>query len=432
MNDNTAAPQHGFPDSLWAATAGPLPRYGALDGPIDTEVVIVGGGFTGLHAGLALAERGTEAVILEARQPGWGASGRNGGQAIPGLHDSAAGITGKFGKERGLKWLRAGFDSAQNLFDLIRSHELSCDALQPGYLTLAHSRRALDRLAAECGDLNPHGARMCMIGEAETRRLTGSGAFPGAQITEAGGSVQPLKLCIELARRCAELGCRVHGDTAVTSVRHDGTNWILETPEGPVTAKGLVLASNTYTDGLFGSIDRGYVKVCSFQVSTVPLGEEARHIFPEGHAAADTRRLLHYFRRSPDGRLVMGGRAPFRTDVTLDDAASLRAGIAMIYPELADVQLEHCWAGWVGFTTNHLPVLTSLGPRGFAVYGYNASGVALSSLLGSDAGRLAAGDAPESVATPVAPARPVPFHRFSRLGARIAIRGFAVLDRLGL
>ncbi len=420
------------PDSVWAATAMPAKPYPGLDASVETDVAVVGAGFTGLHAALVLAAQGRRVTVIEANQPGWGASGRNGGQVIPGLHASPSALVRRYGRTRGERWFKAGLESANTLFEVIRTHHLECDALQPGYMTLAHNDRALTRLTVELEEIAQLNPRMRMIAGDEARLLTGSHAFPGALLAETGGSVHPLKLCQALAGRASELGAKIYGDTTVTGISQNDDRWRLVTTSGTISAHGLILASNTYTYGLFPPVHRGFVRVCSFQAATAPLGSRADHILPQGHAASDTRRLLHYFRKSPDGRIIMGGRAPFRTDVTLNDAQPLREGIAMFFPEFADEPLTTCWAGWVGFTLSHLPVLAQIGKRGFAVYGYNASGVALSSVLGRDAARLASGMDACEADVPIDHATPVPFHRFSRLGASIAIKGYSVLDRLGL
>ncbi len=419
-------------ESLWLATAGLTPPYPDLQRSIDTDVAVVGAGFTGLHAALVLAAQGRDVTVIDANQPGWGASGRNGGQVIPGLHASPSALVRRYGKTRGERWLKAGLESANTLFDVIRTQQLECDAKQPGYLTLAHNQRALGRLKDECEEMSSFDPRIRMIDQSDTQVLTGSEAFCGALMTETGGSVQPLKLCQELARRASDLGAVIYGNTMVSGMSHDDGRWVLTTPSGTITARGLILATNTYTQGLYPPVQRGFVRVCSFQAATEPLGDRADHVFPEGHAASDTRRLLHYFRKSPDGRIVMGGRAPFRTDVTLNDAQPLREGIALIYPEFADEPVTSCWAGWVGFTLSHLPVLARIGDRGYAVYGYNASGVALSSVLGREAARLASGADADEIEAPVEKMAPVPMHRFSRVGASMAIKGYAILDRLGL
>lgn len=418
--------------SLWTATADAPAVFPALDHNLDCDVVVIGGGYTGLNASLTLEERGSSSVVLEAHQPGWGASGRNGGQVIPGLHPGPDALARRYGRDRGEAWLRLALTSADLLFATIAEHGIDCDQLHTGHLKLAHAPWALPGLAATIQALEPYGARMRMLDRAEAVALSGSHAYCGGRLTENGGAVHPLKLVHGLARSAASWGVRIFGGTPATGFRlHDG-KWRVATPGGTVTAHGLLLATNTHTERLHRSARRGQVRVRSFQAATAPLGSRGDHVLPEGQAAADTRRLLHYFRTSPDGCLIMGGRAPFKHDVTLDDTGPLRRGIATIYPEFADEPLEICWGGWVGMTLSDLPVLARIGPRAYAVYGFNGTGVALSCLMGREAAKLAAGASEDETAVPVEKASAVPFHRLSGIGARAWIMGLGLMDRFGL
>jgi glycine/D-amino acid oxidase-like deaminating enzyme len=421
-----------LPPSLWTATAGPLATYAPLNGDTATDIAILGGGYSGLHAALALAERGRDCLVLEARQPGWGASGRNGGQVIPGVHPAPRTLKRRYGDDRAERWLRESARSADILFEAIAAHNLECDAQESGYLVLAHTDSALQRLAARAEAMRPYGEASRMLSAGETAELSGTSAYIGARLIARGGHLHPVKLAAELARAASHLGARIHGESAATNIEHSDGSWRIETARGTVTAGGLIVATNAYTNTLFPDIDRSLVRVCSLQAATAPLGGRAKEVLPGGQAASDTRRLLHYFRLSPDGCLVMGSRGPFTTDIAMADTGRLRRGVAKIFPQLADEPFQMCWAGWVGMTLSDHPSLARIGPRGCALYGYNASGVAISAVLGRAAARLAEGAQDGDIAVPVEPIKPMPLHRFSRIGARAAIAAFGLLDRLNL
>jgi len=203
------------------------------------------------------------------------------------------------------------------------------------------------------------------------------------------------------------------------------------TPRGVVTADKVLLGTNGYTDALWPGLARTDVPMMSFQAATPPLPpEQGAAVLREGHSASDTRRLLWYFRRDRQGRLVMGGRAPFREDLGPGDAVHLRAAVDQLYPQLAGVPFEFYWAGRVAMTRDHLPHLHELAPGLWAGLGYNGRGVGLATLFGRWLAELALGARPADIPFPVTAMRPIPGYPFTRIVARALVRYYRMRDML--
>lgn len=420
-------------NSLWAATAGPPPDCPPLDGTALAEVAIVGGGYTGLSAALHLAGRGVSVMLLEAESPGWGASGRNGGQVNPGLKEAPAEVERRLGTEAGARLAGFAGTAADLVFDLIATHGIDCAAHRPGWLRAAPNPHTLDALKAQAEDWQCRGARVEVLDRAETARLLGTTAYKGGLIDRRGGNLHPLNYALGLAHAAQAAGARLHGSSCVTAITPHGDGYRLTTANGALDAGRVLLCTNGYTDALWPGLAQSVVPVVSVQVATEPLpAGVAGTILPEGHSPSDLRRLLLYWRRAPDGRFVMGGRGAWREGGLLRTQAALRRAAGALYPALRGVRWDFAWGGQVAITADHLPHLHRLGAGVMAALGYNGRGVALATAMGAELAAWAAGTPARDLALPVTPLSPVPFHRFHRLGVAVAGARAAALDRLGV
>lgn len=420
-----------LPRSLWAATARPPIEAPPLSGPAEADAVVIGGGFTGLSAALHLAERGLSPVLLEAAEPGWGASGRNGGQIIAGLKANPGEIIAKYGRDRGKAIVDLVGGTADFAFDLIRRHGIQCDASRPGWVQAAHSEAALRAVADRCADWQSHGAPVRMADRAEMARILGTGDYVGGMIDARGGAINPLGYARGLADAGQRLGARIHGSSPVIAVEKQGQGWRVRTSVGHVDAPRVVIGTNAYTTDFWPGLAQSVVPVSSFQIATRPIGDNLRRsILPEGHILSDTRRLLRYFRLDPQGRLVMGGRGTFKDDPDAGDTRRLRRWVGQLFPALADIEYEHHWAGRVAVNLDHWPHLHALAPGVWAGLGYNGRGVAMASRMGAILADLASGVPPEQVAFPVTPLRAVPLHGLRRAVLPVMTAWYGALDRL--
>ncbi|WP_374441448.1 NAD(P)/FAD-dependent oxidoreductase [Stella sp.] len=420
-----------LPRSLWAATARPPIQAPPLAGAAEADAVVVGGGFTGLSAALHLAERGWKPVLLEAAEPGWGASGRNGGQIIAGLKASPAEILAKYGRDRGKAIVDLVGGTADFAFDLIQRHRIACDASRPGWVQAAHSEAALRTVAARCADWQSHGAPVRIAGREEMARILGTGDYVGGLIDARGGAINPLGYARGLADAAQRLGARIHGGSPVTAIERQGQGWRVRTAAGHVDTARVLIGTNAYTTGFWPGLAQSVVPVSSFQIATAPIGDNLRRtILPEGHVLSDTRRLLRYFRLDPQGRLVMGGRGTFKDDPDAGDTGRLRRWVGQLFPALADIAYEHHWAGRVAVNLDHWPHLHALAPGVWAGLGYNGRGVAMASRMGALLADLAAGVPPEQIAFPITPLRPIPLHGMRRAVLPVMTAWYGVLDRI--
>ncbi len=372
-----------FPPSLWGATATPASVTPPLDGNQQTDVAIVGGGFTGLSSALHLAEQGSEVVVLEAGEPGWGASGRNGGQVIPGLKEDPSEILLRFGPELGEKIIKSAGQAADLVFNLIRRYEMDCEFQQNGWIQAAHTKRMLPTLRRRYDDWAARDANVAWIDRDELAQRMGDDRYHGGWIDKRGGGVQPLSYARGLAKTAQMRGARVHGASPVTSLNRRRTGWHLTTPSGVLTANKVILATNGYTDYLWPGLAKSIIPLYSAQVATAPLGENFRSkILGGGEVLSDTHRVLWYFRKDHHGRLIMGGGGSAYENGVVKVYDSLKDRARTLFPEAGDIEFEYSWNGKVAVTTDHYPHLHELAPNLYAGLGYNGRGVAMATMMG--------------------------------------------------
>jgi glycine/D-amino acid oxidase-like deaminating enzyme len=409
------------PASIWTATAGPAPDCPPLAGERRADVAVVGGGFTGLSAALHLAERGAEVVLLEAVEPGFGASGRNGGQVIPGLKIDPDEMMQRFGPERGARLAELAGGAADLVFDLVKRHGIECDARQGGWIKAAHAPGALRHVEATARQWARLGAPVELLDRRAVAEHLGTGAYVGGLLDRRGGGLNPLGYARGLARAAQRAGAAVHGQSPVLGARREGAGWRVGTPGGVVVAGQVIIGTNAYSDlagpraGPWPDLQRTIVPVWSYQAATRPLPDTVRGtILPAGPVVSDTRRLLLYFRLEPSGRLVMGGRGRFHdaTDPAL--YRGVMAAARRLYPQLGVPAWEFWWSGKVALTLDHVPHLHEPASGVLAGLGYNGRGVAMATALGKVLADWAQGLPAASLPLPPTPIRPIPLHGVRR------------------
>lgn len=400
-----------LPPSLWAATARPAADTPPLEGEAAAEVAIVGGGFTGLSAALHAAEGGADTVLVESAEPGFGASGRNGGQVIPGLKLDPDAVVARFGAERGERFVRFAGRAPDLVFDLIERHAIACDAARAGWIQAAHAARAMPTLESRARQWQALGARPEILDRDRIASLTGTPSFAGGLLDPRGGTLNPLGYARGLAAAALAAGARIHGASPATAVTRAGRKWSVATPGGRVTAEQVVICTNGYTGGLWPGLKRAVVPLYSSQVATRPLSDNLRKaILPGGQGVADTRRLLTYFRLDPQGRLVVGGRGYNRESADPRDYAPVAAVLRRYFPQAADSELTFHWSGKVAMTRDQLPQLAELAPGVTAALGYNGRGVAMATAMGRVLGERILGRPLDALPVPLRPLTRYPLH----------------------
>lgn len=418
------------PQGLWSATAPVLQAVRELDGDLSTDAAIVGGGFCGLSAALHLAESGIEPTLLEAEAPGWGASGRNGGQVIAGLKIDPREMVAKFGRERGEALHRFGAGTADLVFSLIERFQIQCEAHRNGWIQAGYARSVLAGIKHRVEDLQAHGEDVSFLDETHMTELTGTPYYRGGLLDRRSGMVQPLSYARGLARAAMSSGARLYGNARVTRLSRQGGAWRLDTAKGSVTAKQVLLATNAYLGDLHPALKTAMIPVSSYQVATDPLPPDLdRAVLPTRLPVSDLMQLGVYFRRDDAGRFVIGGRGSL-TDRDRPDLFDRLARVATIlYPRLTEVGFPLRWGGKLALTVDHLPRLVTLEPGLHAAYGCNGRGVALQTAMGKLAAERLKGAPQDDLPIAALPPARYPFHAL-RLPAMMVISQVRSLRRV--
>ena len=419
--------------SLWVATANPSPVCPSLEGDAECDTVVVGGGFTGLSAALHLAEAGQRVILLEAHVPGWGASGRNGGQVNPGLKANPSETEAKYGADLGKRMVARSASGGDLVFSLIEKYGIQCDANQCGWIRSATNSRTLAALG-ETG--RQWRARGHDVEDMDARTMSdylGANIYKGGVIDRRGGNLHPLNYALGLADAAQSAGARLFARSPVNDIKSDGETVAVSTDLAVVKARYALICTNAYTGDLMQPLGQSFVPVTSVQVATVPLSDNvARSILPDGHSPSDTHRLLLYFRKSADGRFIMGGRGALRDRDIRNRQQVLRDSAEAIYPQLKGVGWQFAWGGDVAITANHEPGLHRIASNVFAGMGFNGRGVGMATVMGTLLADLAKGMPENELDFPITSARSIPFHRFRRIGLGATVATFRLLDRLGI
>jgi glycine/D-amino acid oxidase-like deaminating enzyme len=416
--------------SLWHATAVPAPATPALTQPAETEVAIVGAGYAGLSTALHLAQKGIGVIVLEAREPGWGGSGRNGGQVIPGVKYDPDELEEKFGRQAGAALADFMGRTADNVFRLIDQHCMEVPHVRHGWIQGAHSRSGLTAASSRAAQWQRRGVEAKLLSKAEIADHLGNDAYLGGWLDPRGGAIQPLSYARELCRVAQAAGAIIHGETQVDRIQRDGAGWKLATKNGPVLrARKVVVCTNGYTKGLMPEIARTVITPNSFQIATAPLSDNLRtSILPYGQVTSDTRKLLLYFRLDHQGRLLMGGRGPFREPAGNKDWAQLQRVVDRFYPQLQGANVEYRWCGRVAITQDFLPHLHELEPGLIVNVGCQGRGVGLETSMGIALAEYCASGRPKALPFPITPVKPIPFHALRQLYVAAVVAWYRLRD----
>jgi glycine/D-amino acid oxidase-like deaminating enzyme len=374
-------------ESYWLDTA-PAFTSGA-QGPVSgrADVVVVGGGFTGLSAALALAKRGASVVVLEAGRVVGEASGRNGGHCNSGLAHDFGSLAARLGMEKARAFYQAYDAAVDTVEKVVKQENIACDFARVGRLKLAAKPEHYDKLARACDllrrEVDPH---VEMVPEAHIRAEVGSGKFFGGLLQKTGAQMHMGKFGVGLAHAAARNGAQIHEYAPVTGLdrRSDGS-FRVTTATGTIDAGQVLLATGNSRTGPFFHFRRRMISVGSFIIGTEPLDQAVLdHLLPQRRNYVTSKNIGNYFRVSPDNRLLFGGRARFAMSNPRSDQKSghiLRATMEEVFPELRGVGIDYCWGGLVDMTADRLP---RAGEHRGLYYstGYSGHGVQMSVHMG--------------------------------------------------
>ena len=383
----------GMAGSWYAATAQPWDTSPGLAGDVSADLVVVGGGCTGLAAALFAAKAGRSVVLLEGGRIGWGASGRNGGQIIPGLRKGAVELVEMLGVERARALFDLSLLARRVVTDLISEYEIDCHLALTGHLLGAVKRGDMQAFEEEatCLDQVMAYKHVRLLDQAEARAAVATPEFRGALVDQLGGHLHPLNYTLGLAKACRSAGVRLFEGAEAIGLETGASGVTVRTAQGTVRAQNVILAGDALLSGLAPRVNRRIMPVANYQVVTEPL-VHPQALIPQNHAVSDSRFVVDYFRLTPDGRLLFGGGERYTPDPPRDMAAFVRPYLERAFPQLKGVRLTHAWGGLVSVTLSRLP---HIGREGAVLYahGYSGQGVILSSLAGKLMARALDGDA---------------------------------------
>lgn len=364
------------PDSYYAATANGLPPFDRLQQDRQADVCIVGGGLTGVNTALELAERGVSVVLLEAREIGWGASGRNGGQLIRGVGHDIERFRPLIG-ENGIQALqRMGFEAVDIVRQRIDRYAIDCD-LHWGYCDVAERESDWRHLQEEYTALQAQGYphALELVPRQDIHQVVGSDRYIGGLIDHGSGHLHPLNLTLGEADAARRLGAQLFEHSPVSRIEYGETLRIHTADNHTVTASTLVLACNAYLNSLHRSLSAKVLPAGSYIIATQPLPAElATQLLPQNMAICDQRMIMDYYRLSADRRLLFGGACRYSGRDPSDIEAYMRPKMTRVFPQLADVPIEYQWGGMIGIGANRLPQIGRMSHHSNVYYAQAYSG----------------------------------------------------------
>jgi glycine/D-amino acid oxidase-like deaminating enzyme len=405
----------------------------ALDVDRTVSVAIIGGGFSGLSTALHLAEQGIDAIVLEAQEPGWGASGNNGGQLNPGLKLDPDTIEKTFGADLGRRMIAFAYDAPTFTLDLIRRLAITCEARQNGTLRAAYRKANAAAVEVTAEQCLRRGMPLSVLDRSAVKEATGTDRYVLAMLDRRGGDLQPLSYARGLARAAIVAGAAIHGQTSATSLRREGGRWRIETPRAVVRAEKVLIATNGFTDDLWPDLRRTIVPVFSSIAATETLPDDlARQIMPTRSVLYESGHITVYYRVDAANRLLMGGRGPMQWIRDPSAVAYLMRYAARLWPALRGVRWTHGWNSRLAMTADHYPHVHEPGSGALIYLGCNGRGVALATAMGKQlARRLIEGETAE-IDMPMTAPKPIRFHALWPVAVKSVVLYGRIRDRLGL
>ena len=381
---NALAPSSQHAPSYYAATVAHPITATPLAGRHTCDVCVIGGGFSGCGAALQLAVRGQAVILLEQSRLGWGASGRNGGQAHVGLRRDQSYLERKIGARAARELWELALAARAHLDELIAKYDIPCD-YRPGLLHADHKARytaATRRYVAHLQETYGY-SHIRYVDREELRALVATDGYYGASLDMRGGHLHPLNLVLGIARAAQSHGAQLHEQAEVLRVEPTGSGFVVATADGEVHASQVILACNGYLRGIAREVELHVMPINNFIAVTEPLGPEgAAALLKRGYAVADSRFVVNYFRTTVDHRLLFGGGENYSYRFPSDIAQFVRPHLLTVFPQLQGVRLEYAWGGTLAITPTRMPFIRELAPGFFNASGFSGLGVVLAPYAG--------------------------------------------------
>ena len=363
--------------------------------PEKVDVAIVGSGYTGLNAARVLAKSGASVAVLERETIGWGASSRNGGMTMPGLKQGTATVMKWYGKEKALEFWQTTLDAIDLIENIVIEEDIECDWQRNGYVALAYKASHFEEMQQSAAwSKRELGYERQVVDHDQITSEVGTAVFYGGLASNYGGGIHPAKYVFGLARAAADHGAHLCENAGVTTISRSSqsSSFVLQTEKGVIEAAEVLVATNGYTNNLVPGLKPKIFPVGSYCIVTEPLAPELQvELSPKGRMFYDSKRFLNYFRLTPDGRMLWGGRNNLSTNLDLQESAKiLVAQLIHTFPQLQDVPITHSWTGQLGLTFDLMPHIGRVDGIHYA-FGYGGHGLSMATYLGTEIGLLLSG-----------------------------------------
>lgn len=401
--------------TMWEATANKRKKYDKLEGDQHCDVVVIGGGYSGLSTAYHLQENNYSTIVLEKDQIGAAASGRNGGEVLTGY----LGTMENWAQKKGLEAAKQMWEMSISSIDLIESiidkHNISCDFKRNGDLYAAHKASHLEGMKRDqefmARELDYH--EIEIIEKEEMQHEMNTDFYQGGRIDKNSAHFHPLNYALGLGAAAEGLGAKIYEQSEAINITNDGKGKkVVNTRHGRVFANHVVIVTNAYSGDLNQTIKKSVVPIESIMISTEVLDEALiKDLIKNDRAVSDSKELLFYFRRTADNRLAFGGsgRSSSKSDQNrLYD--NLHKGMLSVFPQLDEARIEYQWSGKVGFTKDMLPYIGQLEDGTHYAFGYGGHGAAMSSLLGKLIAENIMNEDDQDNPLRIEKLRPIPFH----------------------
>lgn len=402
--------------SLWHAVGRNRKDRPELHGTLDADLAIIGGGFSGLSAGLHAAEKGFSVVVLEAEMIAWGASGRNAGFVVPNFAKmDPDDVLALLGPERGERLIRMACGSSDLVFDLIRRHGIVCDAVQSGWIQPAHTAAAFEKVTSRAAQWAKCGRPVAILDRLEVEHATGAKGYFGGWTDRSAGVLNPVEYARGLADAAESAGARIFEHSPVRVITREAAGYRLTTDKGAVRAGKVFVATNAYGRALNPGLAKTYIPLRVFQIATRPLPQSVRQrLVPGNQCVSDTRRNLFTFRFDAANRLITGGMHIFGPGAAdrVPRAIHRRMADKLELPDIPPI--EFAWSGMAAVEPDFLPHLVDLGPDMIAGFACNGRGITLTTAMGKVIADWAAGTEPRDLPIPYGQAKAIPAHGLMR------------------
>lgn len=419
--------------SYYADTANPAPVRPTLAGAVDADICIIGAGYTGLSAGLHLAEAGFKVVVLEQAKVGWGASGRNGGQIVHSYSRDIDVIESSYGKEKAKPLAEMMFEGAQIIRERVAKYEIACD-LKNGGVYAALTRKKVHALAEQKALWEKWGHKDLQLIEqpSEIKKIVNTDRYQAILVDKTGGHFHPLNLALGEAQALEKNGGVIYENSAVTKVDR-GAKPVVHTAGGQVRAKFVIVACNAYIGDLEPKLAKMSMPCGTQVITTEPLGQLADQLIPSDYCVEDNNFLLDYYRLSGDKRMIFGGGVIYGARDPAHVESIVRPNMCKVFPQLKNVKVDYGWTGNFLLTLSRMPEVGKLSDNIYYSQGCSGHGITFTHLIGRLLAEAIQGQAERFSAFECLPHYPFPGGRLLRVPlTAMGALWYDLRDRLGI